>query len=158
MEHFYKVEKGWRAGPHFFIDEDQCWGLSHPSEPGVHAASFNGEYLGIEILGNYDIEDAETGRGLACWTMAASVSKVLLDWLEQPANEQTVLFHRDDPKTKKQCPGSSIRKSWVLNLIEPASLEWANGLNSDEPAGDTARGRLASHDDFGNLLEINNSH
>lgn len=139
LEHFYRNEKGWSAGPHFFVDEDQCWGLSHPSEPGVHASSFNRDCIGLEILGNYDVEDAETGRGLACWTMAAAVTKVLLDWLGLSANEQTVRFHRDDPATPKQCPGSSIRKSWVLGLIEP---------NASPPANNPSRVNRAQLEEY----------
>ena len=38
---------------------------------GVHAVSFNSTGVGIEMLGNYDIEDPRTGRGLQVLTTTA---------------------------------------------------------------------------------------
>ncbi len=70
------------------------------------------------MLGDYDREDPLSGRGLACWRTAAAASRVLLDWLGLSANERTVLFHRDDPKTNKSCPGRRVSKQWVLSLID----------------------------------------
>lgn len=120
MQDFYK-EKGWHSGPHLFADDDQLWGMSPLTEPGVHAVSFNKTSIGIEVLGDYDSESPTTGRGLECWKVAAQATKVLLDWLKLPANTRTVLFHRDDPKTSKSCPGKLITKGWVLSMITGAA-------------------------------------
>jgi N-methylhydantoinase B/oxoprolinase/acetone carboxylase alpha subunit len=32
-----------------------------------------------------------------------------------------VLFHRDDPKTSKSCPGHRVKKPWILDLIAAAN-------------------------------------
>ena len=37
------------------------------------------------------------------------------------ANEETVLFHRDDPETVLEDPGAKIEKAWVLELIKKPS-------------------------------------
>jgi hypothetical protein len=86
---------------------------------GIHAVSFNGSSIGIEVLGYYDTgkEDPKTGRGLACWQNAAATVRVLLDWLNLQASPSTIKFHRDDPQTTKTCPGSAVDKNWFLSLI-----------------------------------------
>ncbi len=121
IEDFYK-QKEWHAGPHFFTDEDQIFGMTHPGEKGIHAASFNSYALGIEVLGDYDFEFCDKGRGLECWKTATAATKIILDWLELPVNYRTVLFHRDDPKTRKTCPGTWVLKSWVIDLINKADV------------------------------------
>lgn len=117
IREFYKG-KGWSAGPHFFVDEHRILGMTPLGEKGIHAASFNGSSIGIEVLGDYDNESPVTGRGLACWHNAAEATKALLEWMGVGANTHTVLFHRDDPKTSKSCPGDLVQKEWVLKLIK----------------------------------------
>jgi hypothetical protein len=112
--------KGWKAGPHFFIDDTEgcVMAMTPLAEKGIHAASFNASSIGIEVLGDYDSESPKTGRGLFCWQNAADATRALLDWLGLPVNEKTVLFHRDDPKTSKSCPGKLVAKEWELGLIK----------------------------------------
>ena len=111
------IEKKWKSGPHIFIDDDQAWFMTPLTEKGVHAVSFNSRSIGIEVLGDYDSEDPFTGRGLQCWHLAAKTTYLLLKWLKLPMNETTVLFHRDDPKTNKTCPGKKIDKTWFIDLM-----------------------------------------
>jgi len=108
---------GWSTGPHLFIDEDEIFGMCDFRHKGIHAVSFNGRSLGIEVLGNYDIEDPGSGRGKACWENAAATVRVLLDWLKIDKSSSTILFHRDDPQTTKKCPGTRVEKKWFLDLI-----------------------------------------
>lgn len=121
IEHFYRVTKGWSSAPHLFVDDDQLWGMCSFRKKGVHAVSFNGRAIGIEVLGDYDTESPKSGRGLDCWRNAAAATVVLLDWLGLKASPKTVLFHRDDPETDKSCPGKKVTKDWVLDLIESGS-------------------------------------
>ncbi|MEM9454874.1 MAG: N-acetylmuramoyl-L-alanine amidase [Myxococcota bacterium] len=116
--HYYENELGWSAGPHLFIDDDECWGMCDFRSTGVHARSFNSRAIGIEVLGNYNEESPNTGRGLACWETAFGAGRLLLDWLGLEIHAGTVLFHRDDPKTTKTCPGSNVEKSWVLENLQ----------------------------------------
>jgi hypothetical protein len=132
---FYQA-KGWHAGPHLFTDEDQVYGMTPLSEPGVHAVSFNRYAIGIEVLGDYDSEDPTKGRGLECWKTTAAATKALFAWLNLPINNKTLLFHRDDPKTSKTCPGTRITKKWVMDMITAADstkLEQAKQPLADPP-------------------------
>jgi hypothetical protein len=122
MESFYK-EKGWSAGPHFFTDENEIFGMTPPTVKGIHAVSFNSSTIGIEVLGDYDTEFHDRGRGLECWKTAAVATAQLLHWLNLAPNYNTVLFHRDDPKTSKTCPGQRVQKPWVLDLIKAVNTK-----------------------------------
>ena len=117
LEHYYKTVLRWSAAPHLFTDEDQIFGMSSLYKRGVHARSFNRDSIGIECLGNYDVEDPETGRGLKCWHTTAETVATILRKMNLPVNETTVLFHRDDPKTNKTCPGKLVTKQWFISLV-----------------------------------------
>jgi N-acetylmuramoyl-L-alanine amidase len=80
MADFYR-EKGWSSGPHLFTDEDQVFGMCPLTERGIHAVSFNGSDIGVEMLGDYDDEDPKSGRGLAVVTLTAGIVADLLEWM-----------------------------------------------------------------------------
>ena len=123
LESFYR-SKGWYAGPHGFTDEDEIHGMSPFTARGVHAVSFNRNSIGYEMLGNYDVEDPTTGRGFAVCQTTALVARATLQWLGLPIDDKTVLFHRDDPRTSKTCPGTKVKKDWFIDLVrdlEPAA-------------------------------------
>ena len=135
---FYKNEKGWSSGPHLFTDEDQIWGMCPLTEKGVHAVSFNSRYLGIEALGDYDLEDPMKGRGLLVWQTTAQSAAALFKWLEITPTRDTLKFHRDDSKTTKSCPGDKVSKGWVLEMVlsymdsepeAPRPTDWAVTIN-----------------------------
>jgi hypothetical protein len=117
----YYQSLGWNRGPHLFVDEDQIFGMTPLNVPGIHAVSFNRNSIGIEILGDYDSEDPLTGRGLACMKNTAAVTKALFEWLDMPVNENTLKFHRDDPKTSKTCPGKKVKKDWFISLVQSSA-------------------------------------
>jgi hypothetical protein len=143
IEHYYRVTKGWSSAPHLFVDEDQLWGMCDFRKKGVHAVSFNGRSIGIEVLGEYDTESPGSGRGLACWKNAAAATKVVLDWLGKGASKETVLFHRDDPTTDKSCPGTKVAKDWVLGLIgQPLPTEATEPTKKPTPSVKLAKDEL----------------
>lgn len=132
---YYRNTLGWSRGPHLFVDDDDIFGMTPLSERGIHAVSHNSFAIGIEVLGYYDKEDPLSGRGLACWTTAAAATKALVDWLGLPINEKTILFHRDDPKTPKTCPGTKVLRPWIIDLLKrpgPVKLVPDNDLDLDE--------------------------
>jgi hypothetical protein len=138
LRHFYEVNKGWSSAPHLFVDEDQLWGMCPFTKRGIHAVSFNATSIGIEVLGDYNVENPKAGRGLACWRTTALATKALADWLKLPINSSTILFHRDDPETKKTCPGTKVQKDWVLSLINAATVPNADPVpdKTDKPTLD----------------------
>lgn len=140
LRHYYEKQLGWSRGPHLFTDDDEIHGMTPLTLKGTHAVSFNATSIGIEALGNYDVEDPKTGRGHLVWQTTAQAAVALLDWLGLEPSEKTVLFHRDDPRTSKTCPGTKVSKAWVLDLIDlyshnPAPLEPQSIKRSDELIG-----------------------
>jgi N-acetylmuramoyl-L-alanine amidase CwlA len=115
IESFYE-EKGWSAGPHLFIDDDQVWLFSTLEKKGVHAVAFNVNGIGIEMLGNYDVEDPKSGRGYLIITNTAKAVAILLKKLG--LTNDSIRFHRDDPNTSKTCPGTKVEKSWFINEVK----------------------------------------
>lgn len=111
---------GWNRGPHFFTDEDQIWGMTPPTIKGIHSVGWNSTAIGIEALGNYDVEDHQNGRGLQVWMTTASATLELLNWLGLPVNKDTVTFHRLDKRTSKSCPGKKVNHDWIINLVNQA--------------------------------------
>jgi hypothetical protein len=136
---YYAKTLGWSRGPHLFTDENEILGMTPLTLKGTHAVSFNSTSIGIEALGNYDVEDPHSGRGLAVWQITAQATLALLDWLGLDPTTKTVLFHRDDPRTSKTCPGKKVTKDWILEKIR---------LYSSSPAP------LPVLDTFGNTAEL----
>lgn len=115
LQDFYEG-KGWSAGPHFFVDEDQVWAFSPMNAKGVHAVSFNKNGIGIEMLGDYDSEDPWSGRGKEVLTTTAK----LIHMLEKKLGltDSCIRFHREDPQTSKTCPGKKIGKQQFLDFLK----------------------------------------
>jgi len=118
IAHYYQKKLGWSAGPHLFTDEDEVYGMSSLWRRGIHARSFNSNSIGVEMLGNYDSESPSSGRGLDVIETTAQVVAALLTRMKLLATDKTILFHRDDPKTSKTCPGSLINKSWFVSKVQ----------------------------------------
>jgi hypothetical protein len=114
---YYSKRLGWSSGPHLFTDDDDIFGMTPLHERGVHAVSFNSSAIGIEALGHYDIENPLAGRGLHVWTTTAAATKALVEWLGISIDSKTILFHRDDQKTSKTCPGTKVLKMFIFDLL-----------------------------------------
>ncbi len=119
IQDFYKTKRGWSSGPHLFIDEDQIFGMTPLHERGIHATSFNSTHIGIEVLGEFDSERHDTGRGMECWLTAAyAIIALRRAWGPLPLN-----LHRDDPRTNKTCAGKPVTVAWIETLVDLASDE-----------------------------------
>jgi N-acetylmuramoyl-L-alanine amidase CwlA len=114
---YYRDEKGWSAGPHLFIDDIAIMGMSPMTKRGVHARSFNSHSIGIEMLGNFDSDSPFDGRGSRSVKRTAKAVAAILDAKGLEPSAKTILFHRDDPKTSKTCPGKLITKAWFVDLV-----------------------------------------
>lgn len=109
---------GWHAGPHCFIDDKGVWVFSPLNAPGVHSPSWNSESYGVEMLGEYDVENFNSGRGLLVQNCAIAVFAVLSS--AAGIDSHSLHDHREDPKTDhRDCPGESAhsRKPLFVQFI-----------------------------------------
>lgn len=120
LQSYYQNDMGWKAGPHLFTDDDEILGLSPLTAPGTHAKSFNSSSIGVEMLGSYDkgADDPHSGRGQKVLNTSFHCVAALLTKLRLQPNDDTILFHRDDPRTSKTCPGSAIDKDWFIANVQ----------------------------------------
>lgn len=109
---FY-VDKGWSAGPHLFLAaltptsaNDGIWAGTPLACPGIHAGKCNNDHIGIEVVGNYDIEPWPP----AVAELVYSVTIALMKWAKIPAT--CVQGHREC-LNNKTCPGKMIDMNTV---------------------------------------------
>ncbi|MEJ8859445.1 N-acetylmuramoyl-L-alanine amidase [Variovorax robiniae] len=110
---FYRDKQGWSAGPHLFIDDRQIWVFTPLTVSGVHSPSWNKTALGIEMLGDYDKDAFDSGRGLLVRQNTVAAMATLCAILGM--DPLTMKLHREDPKTTHACPGTHVKK---LELIQ----------------------------------------
>jgi hypothetical protein len=115
---FYRDTQHWSAGPHLFVDDKQIWVFTPLTTPGVHSPSWNSVALGLEMLGDYDKDAFDTGRGAKVRDNAVAAMATLCGVLGlDPASMR---LHREDPKTTHACPGAHVRKLDVIQRVEDA--------------------------------------
>jgi hypothetical protein len=116
LEAFYRDAQGWKAGPHLFVDDRQIWVFTPLTVSGTHSPSWNKVALGIEMLGDFETEAFDSGRGLEVRTNAvaalATVSAIL------GIAPDTMRLHREDPLTTHACPGKNVRKLDVIQAVQ----------------------------------------
>ena len=117
MVSFYRDVQGWNSGPHLFVDDHQIWVFTPLIVSGTHSPSWNLLSLGVEMLGDYEHEAFDSGRGRLVQenTVAAlaSLSAVL------GLDPQTLRLHREDPRTTHAaCPGQNVSKAAVIQAVE----------------------------------------
>lgn len=116
LESFYRDTKGWKAGPHLFVDDKQIWAFTPLTVSGTHSPSWNKVALGVEMLGDYETESFTSGRGLNVRrnTVAALATLCAILGIES----HTMRLHREDPLTTHACPGKNVRKLEVIQEVQ----------------------------------------
>ncbi len=113
---YYRDEKHWSAGPHLFVDDHQIWVFTPLTTTGVHAPSWNAISLGVEMLGNYDNDLFDSGRGQLVQQNAVAAIAILSGVLG--LDPKTMKLHKEDPKTThKDCPGRNVDKAKFINEV-----------------------------------------
>ena len=116
LESFYRDVQHWSAGPHLFVDDRQIWAFTPLNVSGVHSPSWNNIALGIEMLGDYNIEAFDSGRGLNVHNNAVAAIATLSSILG--FDPTSMKLHKEDPKTTHDCPGKNVIKSEVINDVQ----------------------------------------
>lgn len=112
----YYQSMGWRAGPHLFVDDHQIWVFTPLNTTGRHSPSWNSIALGIEMLGDYNTDKFDSGRGLAVRKNAVSATASLCRRLG--IDPQIIRLHKEDPKTTHDCPGKNVNKKAFIGEVE----------------------------------------
>jgi hypothetical protein len=114
LKHYYENVMDWNGAPHVFV-EDGIILFQRMDRRGVHAVSFNRNSWGVEMLGYFDRESFDTGRGAKVRDNSMAALAIMCEALGVEAH--TIKFHRDDPKTTKTCPGLKVTKADVVNRV-----------------------------------------
>ena len=116
LEVFYRDEQKWKAGPHLFVDDLQIWVFTPLTLSGTHSPSFNKVALGIEMLGDFEKEAFDAGRGLSVRRHTVAALATLCAVLGIDPN--TTKIHREDPETTHACPGKNVRKLELIQEVQ----------------------------------------
>lgn len=120
MQHIRNLERyyrgmGWRAGPHLFVDDKQIWVFTPLTTTGRHSPGWNNIAIGVEMLGDYETEAFNAGRGLTVRRNAvsavASISRRL------GLDPGTIRLHKEDPATTHDCPGKNVKKAEFIGDV-----------------------------------------
>jgi len=116
LEAFFRDTQKWKAGPHLFIDDRQIWAFTPLTVSGTHSPSWNKVALGVEMLGDYEKESFDSGRGekVRLNTVAALATLCAILGLDP----QGLRLHREDPLTTHACPGKNVRKLEVIQAVQ----------------------------------------
>jgi hypothetical protein len=123
LAHFYGFEQRWPSGPHLFIDQNGIWVFTSLLKVGTHSPSWNNKAWGIEQLGNYSIEDYDSGKGEKIRDNAIAAIAILS--VARNLDAETLRFHFEDTlTTHKNCPGTSCKKPDVLTKVKSEIERW----------------------------------
>ncbi len=126
---FYGIEKGWRSGPHLFVDQNGIWVFSPLEKRGTHSPSWNNRAWGIEQLGNFINEAYDSGPGQKIQDNALAALAILS--LARNLEVETLHFHLEDPLTDhRNCPGAFCDKDQVKLKLKAEIEKWRPVWNS----------------------------
>jgi hypothetical protein len=125
LEKYYRDQQGWKAGPHLFIDDKQIWVFTPLTMSGTHSPSWNKIALGVEMLGDYDKDSFNSGRGLKVQQHAVAAFATLSAIVG--LNPDTIRLHYEDPLTTHKCPGKNVRKADFIQAVKDELAERHGG-------------------------------
>lgn len=136
LESYYEHTMGWHAGPHGFIppSADVCiYGFTNFDVQGVHASCFNRMSIGLEMVGDFDTEEFQSGPGALVRDNAVFVLAVLhLKMGLRPdgykLGESGLHFHCECARDNHACPGRKVSKPWLVDAVLRKMDELRNPL------------------------------
>lgn len=117
---------GWHTGPHYLVTPEAdtpIFELSDPSAPGVHASCFNLSSIGVEMVGEYNLEEFNSGAGAAVrdsaiLLLAALHNKLGLTPLPFVYDQTGLHFHKDCVRDQHDCPGKNVVRPDVVAAVQ----------------------------------------
>ena len=115
LQSYYENDKGWHAGPHWFVSRNWINWFSDPLRPGVHSRCFNATRFGIEMVGDYDQEEFNSGDGALVRDNAVFLIAALN--LKFGFEPDDLKFHVECKKDNHDCPGKKVVKAEVISRV-----------------------------------------
>lgn len=136
LESYYENTLHWHSGPHGFIPPSAdvvMYGFTNLDTQGVHASCFNRNSIGLEMVGDFDREEFQSGPGALVRDNAVFVLAVLhlKMGLRPDAYEYGVSgihFHRECARDNHACPGRKVDKAWLVAAVLKKMEELRNPL------------------------------
>lgn len=141
LEHYFRDQNKWSGCPHLFVANDVIWEMNPLTAPGVHSPSFNTTAIGIEMIGDFDREDDDSGDGLSVKQNTIFATAILCSALGLEPSVNTIYLHKQDPRTTHDCPGSNIAKDRLSMIADVAALMNGGEHNPAEVAEVIATGK-----------------
>jgi hypothetical protein len=131
LESYYRDDMHWRGGPHLFVDDKQIWAFTPLTVSGTHSPSWNKLALGVEMLGDFEREAFDGGRGARVRAHAVAALATLHAVLG--LDPHTLRLHREDPLTTHACPGKHVRKLEVIQEVHDLMIRRHAGEHPIKP-------------------------
>lgn len=123
LDHYYKFNEHWHAGPHACGTPDEAIVLGEFRANGVHASCFNSDHFGVETVGDFRTgsDDPLTGRGLLSMQSSANIIAALL--IRMGWSVMKINFHRECTRDGHPCPGNLVTDDWAIGLVKARMTE-----------------------------------
>jgi hypothetical protein len=108
-------QKGWSAGPHVFVFPTKIYVATPLDTRGVHSPSYNKNYWGVEVVGDYSHEILPSNMRV----MTERVMQAFYRQLNVKADDKNFHFHGEDKASSHHfCPGVNIGKKadWIKQI------------------------------------------
>lgn len=136
LERYFRDDRGWSSAPHAFVDDEFIWNFTPFIERGTHSPSWNGTKLGIEMVGDFDVESDETGRGAL--VIKNTVALFAMLHTKYGWDPDGIRLHKEDPRTTHDCPGKNVNKQDFINMVR----EYMGEGGEHVPIPDTTDGHI----------------
>jgi N-acetylmuramoyl-L-alanine amidase len=119
LRDYYANHLGWHQGPHGFISRSHINGFSSLTEPGIHASCFNASSIGLEQVGEFNVEPYNSGDGAMVRDMAVHAVAVLCNRIGLRPDHYIygisgLHFHIECRHDNHDCPGTFARNKAEL--------------------------------------------
>ena len=139
LERFFREDNHWSGAPHLFIANDFIWVFNPLTSAGVHSPSWNSISFGIEMIGDFAVEDDDSGEGLKVKQNTIYATAVLCEAFGIDPQTQ-IMLHKQDPRTTHDCPGKDIAQD-KLEMIRDVAALMTGGDHNPEDIGKIISGQ-----------------
>jgi hypothetical protein len=117
LNNFYK-SLGWHSSVHIVSCPDYIWNLCNLLQDGVSVSCWNSIMYGLEMVGEYESEEFNSGVGLQVKDNAMfAISTLFHKFKWKPVIDETLRFHRKCIADHHNCPGKNVTDQDVLENV-----------------------------------------